>query len=154
MNRVMKFGRQQGAKPLTPARHSLFATGPFSSNYKQKRKERRKETWISRFEHRHTLPSMPRATRESSDEEMEDASQPAATSGVNGKGKGRQPTVEEDELDEEDSDEEIEGSQGDAEDLRYDPDQKLEEKRRVRAQYRELLGQQDGARAFLLSFLS
>jgi hypothetical protein len=89
---------------------------------------------------------MARATRESSDEEMEDVSQAAAT---NGKGKGRQPTAEEDELDEDDSDE-IEGSEGDAEDLRYDPDQKLEEKRRVRAQYRELLGQQDGARVFLV----
>jgi hypothetical protein len=88
---------------------------------------------------------MARATRESSDEEMEDVSQSAA---ANGKGKGRQPTVEEDELDEDDSDEEIEGSEGDAENLRYDPDQKLEEKRRVRAQYRELLGQQDGASAF------
>ena len=90
---------------------------------------------------------MPRATRVSSDEEMEDASQPAATSG---KGKGRQPTVEEDELDEDESDEEIEG---DAEDLRYDPDQKLEEKRRVRAQYRELLGQQDGARVSFVFFV-
>jgi hypothetical protein len=102
---------------------------------------------------------MPRATRVSSDEEMEDATQDAATSGrggnsgINGKGKGRQLTVEEDELDEDDSDEEIEGSEGDAENLRYDPDQKVEEKRRVRAQYRELLGQQDGARVFLVSLV-
>jgi hypothetical protein len=103
---------------------------------------------------------MPRAISiESSDEEMEDVSLPTRNGekAANGKGKGkaRQPTVE-DELEEEaneeleDSDEEIEGSKGDAENLRYDPDQKVEEKRRVRAQYRELLGQQDGECSSLL----
>ncbi|KIM29786.1 hypothetical protein M408DRAFT_328614 [Serendipita vermifera MAFF 305830] len=67
----------------------------------------------------------------SSDEDDEMVDAPAATN-------GRVEDDEDDELLEETSDVEADGVP-----LAYDPDQKMEDKRRVRAQYRELLGQQD-----------
>lgn len=71
------------------------------------------------------------------DEEMVDVTAP--------NGRGMNGRVEED-----DEDDELETSdiEADGVPLAYDPDQKMEDKRRVRAQYRELLGQQDGKGTF------